>query len=291
MPALVATHNGAFHADDVMAFAMIRAFVDPDATVVRTRDPERIARADIVIDVGGVYDPPTRRFDHHQPTYQGPWSAAGMVLEWLAEEGRVDPRLAASLRRDVMDYLDAVDNGRTAPKRGVPCFPSIVASFNHPSTGPDGETFDARYLEAVAFAQAWLRGLVANFEATEAARLVVRAAMERAAQSGSRVIEFEEYVPWKEPYFENGGEEHPTEFVLHPGSDSTWRVVAIPPEAGSMAQKRPLPEPWAGLSDAALEAVTGIPGSVFCHKNRFIAVFRSREGAREAARIATQPVR
>jgi uncharacterized UPF0160 family protein len=67
--------------------------------------------------------------------------------------------------------------------------------------------------------------------------------------------------------------------VLFPGTDGSWRVVAIPPEEESFAQKRPFPARWAGLTDGELEAVTGVQGSVFCHKNRFIAVFRTRAAA------------
>src|SRR5688500_11478275 len=100
MSLLVATHDGPFHADDVMAFALIRTFVDADAQVVRTRDPARIDAADVVADVGGVYDRGRRRFDHHQASYQGPWSSAGMVLDWLASEGHVDEELAAQLRAE-----------------------------------------------------------------------------------------------------------------------------------------------------------------------------------------------
>jgi len=66
-----------------------------------------------------------------------------------------------------------------------------------------------------------------------------------------------------------------------PGVEGTWRVVAIPPEQNSFAQKRPLPESWAGLTGDDLVAQTGVKGAVFCHKNRFIAVFESRELALE----------
>lgn len=37
-----------------------------DAEVVRTRDPERLAECDVVVDVGGEYDPERHRYDHHQ---------------------------------------------------------------------------------------------------------------------------------------------------------------------------------------------------------------------------------
>lgn len=277
MPVLVATHDGPFHADDVMAFALVRTFYDPDASVVRTRDPQRIAAAHIAVDVGTEYDPDRLRFDHHQSSYQGPFSAAGMVLDWLARQGKLDPELAQTLRTGVVDYLDAVDNGRVAPDPTVPCFPRIVDALNHPAR--THAEFDAGYLRAAELAELWLRGLVAEHDKVLAARKHVRRAMDEAAASGSRVIELEEYLPWKPVYFESGGETHPTDYVLHPGTDGSWRVVAIPPRAGDFGQKRPLPEAWAGLTDEALEAATGVPGSVFCHKNRFIAVFKTRDAA------------
>lgn len=282
MPATVATHDGPFHADDVMACALIRTFHDPDARVVRTRDPARIDAADLVVDVGGVYDPARGRFDHHQQSYEGPLSAAGMVLAWLADTRAIDAELAVVLRDRAMTYLDDVDNGRVAPNHAVPCFPRIVDALNQPAR--THAEFDAAFAGAVGFAQAWLAGWVAEHDRVLEARAKVRAAMDAAVARGSAVIELDEYLPWKPVYFENGGEDHPTRFVLHPGTDGSWRVVAIPPRLGDFGQKVPLPEAWAGLTDGELEAVTGVPGSVFCHKNRFIAVFRSKDGALEALR-------
>ena len=176
-----------------------------------------------------------------------------------------------------MDYVDAVDNGRVSPRDGVPCFASIVDAYNQPaSTHPE---YDAAFVDAAAMAQGLVRGLVAEHVAIEAADRAVAAAMDAAVAAGRRVLFFDSYVRWKPAYFERGGATHPTDFVLFPGTDGSWRVIAIPPEPSSFAQKRSLPAAWAGLTDAALEAVTGIPGSVFCHKNRFIAVFKTRDGA------------
>ena len=279
---VVATHNGPFHADDVMAFALIRAFVDPDATVVRTRDPSVIDRADVAIDVGGRFDPDAMRFDHHQASYQGPRSSAGMVLDWLAATRRVDDELAARLRSGVVDYLDAVDTGRRAPDPAVPCFPRLVAALNHPADDDAG--YDAAYRSAAAMAEAIVQGLSHELDHIRRARALVRDAMAAAEREGSLVLQLEAYVPWKDAYFEAGGADHPTAFVLHPATDGSWRVVAIPPKLGTFEQKISLPEPWAGLTDEALCAVTGVEGSVFCHKNRFIAVFKTRAGAVEAMR-------
>jgi uncharacterized UPF0160 family protein len=36
------------------------------ANLIRTRDASKLSECDIVVDVGGVYDPATHRYDHHQ---------------------------------------------------------------------------------------------------------------------------------------------------------------------------------------------------------------------------------
>lgn len=276
MPLSVATHSGPFHADDVLAVALLRVFVDAEATVIRTRDLERIAQADVVVDVGGIYDPAARRFDHHQASYSGSFSSAGMVLAWLSESDRVRPSLADRLRSGVVTYVDDVDNGRRSPDPAVPCFPAMVQALNQPaSTLPE---FDAAFQGAAAMAEALVRGLSAAQDAEDHARDIVAAQMARAAAEGSNLILLDEYVRWKAPYFDMGGAEHGTEFVIHPGPDGSWRAAAIPPVRDSFAQKRSLPETWAGLTDGELEAVTGVKGARFCHKNRFIAVFETREG-------------
>jgi len=280
MSVQVATHNGPFHADDVMAYALIRAFYDPDATLVRTRDPETIEAADIAIDVGGIYDPERGRFDHHQASYTGPLSSAGMVLAWLTQSGHIDSGLSRRLRERLMDYVDAVDNGRRAPVAGIPCYPSLVEALNQPASTQ--QEFDQAFGVAHGIAAAWLAGIRAEHDRIRDAETRVPLAMAEAEREGRNVLFLDSYLRWKPVYFQNQGERHPTEYTLFPGTDGSWRVVAIPPVLGDFGQKRPLPEAWAGLSDAALEAATGIPGSVFCHKNRFIAVFKTREAALSA---------
>jgi uncharacterized UPF0160 family protein len=199
-----------------------------------------------------------------------------MVLAWLAESGQVRPGLAARLESALVTYVDDVDNGRRSPDPAVPCFPLMVQALNQPaSTLPE---FDVAFGGAVAMAEGYVRGLVAAQDAEDHAEAIVEAQMARADAEGSNLILLDEYVRWKAPYFRMGGAGHRTEFVIHPGPDGSWRAAAIPPKLDSFAQKRSLPEAWAGLTDADLEAVTGVEGARFCHKNRFITVFETREG-------------
>jgi uncharacterized UPF0160 family protein len=65
-------------------------------------------------------------------------------------------------------------------------------------------------------------------------------------------------------------------------------VDAMPPEPGSFDQRLPLPAAWAGLRDAELAAVSGVPDAVFVHMRRFVGAVRSREGALTMAQRAIE---
>ncbi|MDQ5931189.1 MAG: hypothetical protein QG674_355, partial [Patescibacteria group bacterium] len=85
-PIVAVTHNGSFHTDDVFATATLQLFyAERDLTIVRSREEKDIDSADIVFDVGGIYDPKTLRFDHHQKGGAGerengiPYSSFGLI--------------------------------------------------------------------------------------------------------------------------------------------------------------------------------------------------------------------
>ena len=276
----LATHSGPFHADDVLAAALVRVFLDPAATVVRSRDSDILTKADIVFDVGGVFDQETRRFDHHQRDYEGNRSSAGMVLDWLESEQHVSPSVAHALRFQLVDYVDAVDTGARASAGDIPCFSTMVGVLVEQA---DDEDFDTWYERAVSMAIDITSAISKGCERSERDARAVVAAMEDAVTSERRVLFFAEYLKWKPAYFGAGGADHPTEYVVFPGRND-WRVVTIPVAADSKDDKRKLPEEWAGLEGAALEEVVGVVGARFCHKNRFIAAFEHREAALAALR-------
>ncbi|NXQ10903.1 MYG1 protein, partial [Peucedramus taeniatus] len=114
-----------------------------DAEIVRTRDPQRLAGCDVLVDVGGEYDPGRHRYDHHQRSFSEsmrslrpdkPWgtklSSAGLVYchfgaEILAgllgqpEDGPVVTALYDKLYENFVEEVDALDNG-IAPAAGEP---------------------------------------------------------------------------------------------------------------------------------------------------------------------------
>lgn len=277
---LAATHSGKFHADDVLAWALIKEFLDSNANLIRTRDEEKIKQADIVFDVGGIFDEETMRFDHHQSSYQGEFSSAGMVLHWLKRQQHMSESLFYALKSSMVDYVDDVDNGRTLPDPKAPCFAQFVDTMG--SGCSSLEEFDIAFHNASQFAQHYIQSTKKKILVQEQNKDIVLAEMHCAKEEKRNYLLFSQYVPWKHPYFQADGETHPTEFIIFPNLQKKWQVVAIPPKQNSFAQKKSLPKQWAGLRDEELSNVVGVSGAIFCHKNRFIAIFDSLQNSLSA---------
>lgn len=63
----IGTHDGRFHCDEVLACTMLTKYTQKffNAEIVRSRDPNIWNTCDILVDVGGKYEPPFL-LDHHQ---------------------------------------------------------------------------------------------------------------------------------------------------------------------------------------------------------------------------------
>jgi uncharacterized UPF0160 family protein len=64
----IVTHDGFIHADEVFALAVLKIYfekVGKEMEIIRTRDLEKIAKADMAVDVGNEYDH-KKNCDHHQ---------------------------------------------------------------------------------------------------------------------------------------------------------------------------------------------------------------------------------
>ncbi|PKU22334.1 hypothetical protein CWS72_21890 [Telmatospirillum siberiense] len=289
----VATHSGTFHADDVFAYAILKAATGGDLTLVRTRDGAVLAPADVVFDVGGVFDAGARRYDHHMRdkplrTDGAPYSSAGLVWRDFGAEAvrgllpaagdeavqSVWQALDAGLIRDV----DLMDNGATTPMSGH--FSALLEAWN-PTFAEEGRDETEAFLAAADLAGAVLLRTCARAHADVLARREVAEAA-RASEDPA-ILVLDRRVPWEEAVFALGLAQ--VLYVVRPAGND-WTCSAVPPEKGSFAQRRPLPDAWAGLRDEALAAVSGVADATFCHPARFVCGARSREGALALARGA-----
>ena len=126
----IITHNGQFHADEVVAFTILNYIFD-ECTLERSRDQKLIDDSDIVIDIGKIYDPENNRFDHHQENcnelfYEKsniPMSSVGMVYKKYGKSylnkllsiessyDSIDDNLYYEVYENLIKEIDAIDNG------------------------------------------------------------------------------------------------------------------------------------------------------------------------------------
>lgn len=277
------THDGSFHADEVTACSLLLLFglIDRDK-IHRTRDPSILEKCDFVCDVGGVYDPKLRRFDHHQVEYQGTMSSAGMILLYLKEKELIDSHLYDMFNRSLILGVDAHDNGVAKLEQGTTNFSQVVSNLLPVRYDASSEEMQQAFFQAVDFVIGHLDRLRRRFVYTQECRALVNEAM----REGGQVLIFDESIPWIDNFFEAGGEVHPAEFVIMP-SGSHWKLRGIPPSLSErMKVRRPLPEAWAGLHEEDLKKASGIEGAIFCHKGRFISIWETKEDALKALHVA-----
>jgi uncharacterized UPF0160 family protein len=275
----VGTHDGSFHADEVTACALLLVFnrIDRDK-VIRSRDLDLLDTCEYVCDVGGIYNPEYKRFDHHQVGYKGELSSAGMVVLYLKSQGDIDEKLYEFLNRSLIWGVDAHDNGRVTIEPGVCTFSQVITNFVPPDYEVSSEVMTEAFFVALDFTYGHLKRLIERYGYLEQCREAVAAAMKK----GGEALIFDRPMPWMDVFFDMGGERHPAKFLIMP-SGTHWKLRGIPPNSKDrMKVRMPLPESWAGLMDAELKKASGIKGAIFCHKGRFISVWETKDDALKA---------
>ncbi|MBH0076434.1 MYG1 family protein [Pseudoalteromonas sp. SWYJ118] len=281
----VVTHNGNFHADDVFSIAVLKHIL-PAFKLVRTRDKALIESADIVVDVGGEYNPDTGRFDHHQRGGAGerengtPYSSFGLIWKKYgltlcndnqAVADRVDSGLVSTIDAIDCGYVKGVVEGITLSQ--------TISMFN--PTWEEESNFDACFDEAVEFAARMLTRFIASAHGSVNAKAIVAKAIENAEDA--RVIVLEKYTPWKKTVHILSSD---ALYMVYPSHSGQWILQTVPVEPGSFEDRKSLPKAWSGLSDQAFVDETGIADAVFCHNGLFIAGTKSFESTMKLATMA-----
>lgn len=294
------THSGGFHADELLS-SVILTRLFPQAQIVRSRDKAWITpkAGRIIYDVGGQFDADAQIFDHHQrpnPLRSDgrPYSSFGLI--W-AQYGRDYLRAMDVPAQDIETIhgafdrgfvlpVDLLDNGAVNAAEAGPLFaglilPALLESlkpvFDDRAEGAD----DRAFMEALPVARALVEAQIKRQAAKCRAEAMVMAAIEAAGDS--RVLELPMGMPFRAGV-EASGADHLL-FVVHPrGTD--WTLTTIRTGDDTFDNRADLPEAWAGLTDDALEAATGVKGATFCHNGRFIAVATSRAAILKMADLA-----
>lgn len=254
------THDGVFHADEVSACALLLLFDLIDRKkIVRTRDPLLLDACEYVCDVGGEYDPKQKLFDHHQVEYQGPLSSAGMVLLFLHTEGIITDAELSYLKQEIIDGIDAHDNGKDPLIPGLTTYSDVIANFTPIKRDSSDKELNQEFERALDFAYQHFKRLFEKLHYIQSCRESVAEAM----KVGKEYLLFDQAIPWMESFFDLGGAKHPAKFVVMPAG-THWKLRGIPPSLeDKMNVRHPLPFEWAGLSEEELRKKNQHSGSHF----------------------------
>ncbi len=287
---IIATHDGAFHTDEVCAVALLQLYLESkniQYQVVRTRDKEIREQADFVLDMGGVFDATLCRFDHHQhggagkhPLSDTDYATCGLIWATYGME-------LCGNNQETWDYIeskicipvDAFDNGIILNKdQGI--FPQItlgeiISGFNRKEIDEN----DHLFANAVTYAKQVFSNIIETgkyqMHCKEVAREIV------SEHPDDSIIIIDEYLdlvdeliiyPWV------------TIFVYPKGN--RWRAKCVRSSQNGFATRVLFPEKWYGLRDEYLEEASGIKDLVFCHRAGFTIAARTKEAILEAIKFA-----
>ena len=297
------THSGGFHADELLSTVVLSQLF-PKATLVRSRDAEMTSpgAGKLIYDVGRAYDAAAGIFDHHQrpnplrPDGQ-PYSSFGLIwahfgrafLQALAVPDADIEALHLAIDESFVLPIDLLDNGALEPSGAGPLagllLPTLLETLKpvFDDRGPGRD--DAAFQAALPVARAFLEAAVRTKAAKRRAEAVVQQAI--VAAGTARVLELPVGMPFRAA-IERAGADHLL-FVVHP-RDGDWALNTIRKGGDTFESRADLPASWAGLTDAALEQASGVPGAKFCHNARFIAVADSRDAVLAMAEKAVAAV-
>jgi len=323
MTGKIGTHNGKFHTDEVLACWMLKRLPSfKDYTITRTRDPEELRGCNIVVDVGGVYDPDTKRFDHHQKEFNHTLnslepkldfhtrlSSAGLVYTHFGrdvlreitgaatsdEESKNIEILFRKMYKNFIESVDAVDNG-IAQFDGTPRYlladtldaqvDHLNPAWNEPDVKPDDQFQKAMKLAGDKFEDRvryyWNSWLPAR-------KIVYETVSKRKEVHPSGKIVFMEGrgVPFKDHFFEIEEEKQLAEediciAIFDDSMNKQWRILALSVSPTSQFKSR-VTIPWGGLRDQDLEKESGIDGATFVHVTGFTGGAKTKAGVLKMA--------
>lgn len=248
----IITHNGLFHADEVLAIALLRTFTTHHYEIIRTRDLTpylfcgKLRKRYLALDVGKKFDN-VQWFDHHQFDKNNPlhtYSSAGLIWKNLCESQYLNfPKI-----NKLVKEVDLHDNGIQMAANNHFC--EIISTFNPISL--DKHNQDDAFQNALEFATRYVSNLKRKQEEFERFEKIASHAPVINGFLVSRIF----FPQWKRKAIDLGCKG----FIYFDKDQDCWAVQATPKELESFE------------CVSTLEA-TGHSHEIFVHKNGFIGKY------------------
>lgn len=276
----VVTHDGIFHADELLACAALSiAYGRDNLAIIRTRDSKVLEVATQnkdtwVIDVGNSYDPSLLNFDHHMRDFNltnsfgNKLSSFGLVVEELLRRDFFTEVKESLLK--FSNKVDMLDNG--VKKAEDLIFLSVLNSYS------DNEVIN--FYAALEVAMTYLRSLINQWEEERIIDLRLNDSLGNMTEDG--IIYNTDYIPVDE----RANAIPEAKLVVYKSKTGTYNIQSVNVgETKDFSVRCPAPSKWLGLRDNELICASGGLPLVFCHAGGFLTV-TSTSNINEALRVA-----
>ena len=291
--AVALTHNGEFHADEVLATVILRAAFG-QFRLIRSRDPRWLydKSVDIVYDIGRKYDG-KKFFDHHQISKQlrsdgGTYSSCGLIWRKFGKLALEVQGVPEDEIEPIWQYMDTylmrgVDAADTGEYRGsdIPMHSVVAIIANCNPTWDSEEEEDDAFERAVQTATHVYEGMIKDRLAIVRARKLVLHAFRNRERK--EVLFLEKGCNWGETLREVDVHQEVL-FVIFPDKHEGYRIQNVKNGKGQGIRKE-LPSAWRDAAGERLNQIIGIDDAMFC-TGRYIAGARSLSSIRKMAQLA-----
>lgn len=296
----VCVHNGMFHADEVLALAIIMIALGKDnVEYIRSRNLPDYMDADIAVDVGGSYDG-VKFFDHHQNTFfkihEGTdisYAAAGLLWDKYCFSiasiylGDTDINKINKFYTYVVNNLilgvDAVDNGQFKDNNYIHQnnLSSIVKTFNVDNYLTNLVEQHTAFKQVVEFMYQYLHRFLKN---TASSILDEDIVLNAFAVSDNGVMVLPKFIPsWKNVILRVDAN-HKVKVCLVESKPCEWSITSALREANSLEPLCPAPLFLRGV-DKSNDAMLELGVFTFVHKSGYTGSFRAAT-KEEAIKVA-----
>ncbi|MBR6811115.1 MYG1 family protein [Candidatus Saccharibacteria bacterium] len=312
------THSGKFHADEVMATAILLELRDAykhglikdeelgalagkfsSDSFVLCRIPEIMGDMDtkgkFLYDIGG------RDYDHHQLERNGKrdngiyyssvgliWKEFGMLIckNVFPKSEDLTKRLWAAIDKKLVQVIDAGDNGQfpeIVNEMPIMNLDELIGEFN--PVWKDSQTIESQnrcFIKAVDFAG----GIFDRMMICETAKISAISTVESAInKSEDGVLILPKYLPWEEYVISSDNPKaRKIMLAVFPSNRDEGCYVVMSPRDESGKSRMLMPANWRGKRNEELDDF--VEGGTFCHANGFMAVADSFEHAVSMAHAA-----
>lgn len=300
------THSGQFHADDIFSTALLNVYFknkEPKTKVKckRSRIANDIKTADIVYDVGFIYNPKKLRFDHHQNDVNlirdngVKYAAFGLVFKHFGPEligmmsgekmKKTVSDIFETVEKKLVQHIDGMDNGQltyTQNFNGVDIFTidnyyrickDIIDTSNT-------KLLDKKFFELVKLSEPIVENVILYAINKEKEKILATKAYKKSKDK--RVIMCDRFYNFNFNKF-------PEPLItVYPDTLEGWNAKVVEKGEELYDARFYFPESWRGLVNTELEKACGVKGAKFCHKSGFLCVNETKEGLMEMVRLGME---